>query len=152
MSSLALDFTVTHASEQTFAYVVRRVAPQEAGEFVHGAIERVRTFADTHGGPQGPPMTVSSAPDEYGALVLEVGWPVAPGTEGEAPVEVRTLPATVALVHVHVGPYDDLPGLYPELFTQAHEQGYTPTAAPRERYLNAPGDGLPVTEIVWPIA
>jgi effector-binding domain-containing protein len=152
MSTLALEFTVTHVPEQTFAYVVRRVAPGEASEFVTGAIERVRVFAEAHGGPQGPPMTISSAPDEAGALVLEVGWPVAAGTAAEAPVEVQTLPPGIALVHLHVGGYDELPALYRELLTHAHEAGYVPVGAPRERYLTAPGDGPPVTEIVWPVA
>ena len=152
MSTIALDFTVTHVPEQTFAYVVRTVAPGEAGEFIQGAIDRVKAFADSHGGVQGPPMTISTAPDEHGALVLEAGWPVPTGTTAEPPVEVRTLPATVAIVHLHVGSYEDLPGLYSELFAQAHQQGYTPMSAPRERYLTAPGDGPPVTEIVWPIA
>src|SRR5205085_688393 len=84
-------------------------------------------------GPTGPPMTISSPPDEAGALVLEVGWPVPAGTAAVAPIEIRRLPAAVALVHVHVGPYDELPALYRELITQAHDAGYTPVSTPRER-------------------
>jgi len=152
MNTATLEFTVTHVPEQTFAYVVRRVGPGEASDFIPGAIARVRRFADAHGGVQGPPMTISTAPDEAGALVLEVGWPVPPGTLAEAPVEVQTLPAAVALVHLHVGSYDELPALYGALLAEAHEQGYSPVAAPRERYLTTPGDGPPVTEIVWPVA
>ncbi|MGZ4289848.1 MAG: GyrI-like domain-containing protein [Gaiellaceae bacterium] len=152
MSTLALEFTVTHVPEQTFAYVVRTVAPGEAGEFIRGAISRVHDFAAAHGGTVGPPMTLSTAPDEHGALTLEVGWPVPDGTQPEAPVEIKRLAPSVAIVHLHVGPYEDLPALYGELFAQAHEHGYTPVAMPRERYLTAPGDGPPVTEIVWPVA
>jgi len=29
-------------------------------------------FAETHGGPAGPAMSLSAAPDEYGALSLEI--------------------------------------------------------------------------------
>jgi effector-binding domain-containing protein len=152
MKTLALEFTVTHVPEQTFAYVVRTVAPGEAPEFIEGALHRVHEFANAHGGAAGPPMTLSTPPDEHGSLNLEVGWPVAAGTQAEPPVEVRTLPATVALVHLHVGPYEELPALYGALYAQAHEQGYTPVSMPRERYLTAPGDGPPVTEIVWPLA
>jgi effector-binding domain-containing protein len=151
MSTLQQEFTVTHVPEETFAYVVRTVAPHEAGEFIQGALARVREFAEAHGGPVGPPMTVPSAPDESGVLTMEAGWPVPAGTPAEPPVGVRTLPATVALVHVHVGPYEDLPALYAALYADAREQGYTPVASPRERYLTRPGDGPPVTEIVWPI-
>jgi len=147
-----LDVTVTHVPEQTFAYVVRNVAPDEVPEFVSAALDRVRAFAIEHGGPQGPPMSICSAPDESGSLVIEVGWPVAAGTATQAPIEVQTLPATIALVHVHVGPYDELPSVYGAFHAQAQEAGYTLVGAPRERYLTAPGDGPPVTEIVWPIA
>jgi effector-binding domain-containing protein len=152
MSTLALEFTVTHVPEQTFAFVVRTVGPGEAGEFIRGAIARVHAFAEAHGGAQGPPLAIPSAPDEDGALALEVGWPVAAGTAAEPPVEVRRLAPTVALVHLHVGPYEELPALYRELSEQAHDRGFTLAAPPRERYLTAPGDGPPVTEIVWPIA
>jgi len=148
----ALELTVEDVPEQTFAYVVRTVGLGEVGEFIGGAIERVGEFARAHGGMQGPPMTVCSAPDENGFVVLEVGWPVQAGTEPEPPVEVSTLPATLAIVHVHVGPYDDLPELYRGLYAEAHERGYTLVGSPRERYLSAPGDGPPVTEIAWPIA
>jgi effector-binding domain-containing protein len=152
MNTVALEFTVTHVPEQTFAYVVRSVGLDEVGEFVGGAIERVGDFARAHGGTQGPPMTISSPPDENGSVVLEVGWPVRADTQPEPPVEVCTLPATVAIVNLHVGSYDDLAHLYSELYAQAHEHGYTLSGSPRERYLTAPGDGPPVTEIVWPIA
>jgi effector-binding domain-containing protein len=97
-------------------------------------------------------MTISSPPDETGALVLEVGWPVPTGTRAVAPIEVRTLPPTAAIAHLHAGPYDELRGLYRGLYARAREAGYTRGAAPRERYLTAPGDGTPVTEVIWPIA
>jgi effector-binding domain-containing protein len=151
-TTLAPEFTVTHVPEVTFAYVVRSVGLKEVGEFIGGAVERVADFARAHGGTQGPPMSICSAPDENGIVVLEVGWPVEADTEPEAPVEVRTLPATVAIVHLHVGSYDDLPELYRELYAEAHARRYAPVGSPRERYLTAPGDGPPVTEIVWPIA
>jgi effector-binding domain-containing protein len=152
MRTLELELTVAHVPEQAFAYVARLVTPSQADEFVRGALARVRAFADAHGGPVGPPMTLSAGPDEQGALSLEVGWPVAAGTTAEPPVEVRTLPAAVALVHLHVGPNEELPALYGDLLAQAHARGYTPVSMPRERYLTGPGDGPPVTEIVWPIA
>ena len=152
MTALALDLTVTRVPEQTFAYVVRTVGLADVGEFIGGAIERVGGFARAHGGAQGPPMTICSAPDENDLVVLEVGWPVQAGTPPEPPVEVCTLPATTAIVHLHVGPYADLPQLYRELYAQAHERGHTPVGSPRERYLTGPGDGAPQTEIVWPIA
>ena len=154
MLKTALEYEIVDLPEETFAFVVRRVAPDEVGEFIHGALGRVMKFAAEHGGPQGPPMAITTAPDEYGSLVVEAGWPVSADVVPAAPVEVRTLHATKAISHRHVGPYDELGGeFYADLFAAAHEHGLTPLAGPRERYLNDPSTGeTPVTEIVWPIA
>ena len=154
MQTTTLEFTITHVPEQTFAYVMRRVEPEQIGEFVRGAIGRVELFAEARGGTIGPPMSVASPPDEEGAIALEVGFEVPAGTLPEAPVEVRTLPATVAIVHRHVGPYEGLDGTYyARLFSDAHDHGFTPVSAPRERYLGDDEEtGRPVTEIVWPIS
>jgi effector-binding domain-containing protein len=153
-SSVALEFEVQELPAETFAFVLRRVDPSDAGEFIGGAIDRVGRFAREHGGPAGPPLAIASAPDEEGALGIEAGWPVQPGTAAEAPIEVRTLSPTRAIVYRHEGPYEDLnSAFYAELFSQAHDAGFTPISGPRERYLQAPSPGrIPVVEVVWPIA
>ena len=154
MLKTALELEIVDLPQETFAFVVRRVAPGEVGEFIQGALGRVAEFAAANGGPQGPPMAITTAPDEYGSLVVEAGWPVVAQAVPADPVEVRTLSATRALRHLHVGPYEELGGeFYADLFAAAHEQGLTPASAPRERYLNDPSTGeAPVTEIVWPIS
>ena len=154
MTTVERSFTVKQIPEQTFAFVVRRVVThEEIGEFVSGALERVGRFAAAHGGPQGPPMSIIAAPDEEGGLALEVGFPVAPGTQPEPPVEIRTLPETVAVVHRHAGPYVDLDAdFYAALHARMQTLGYTPISIPREIYLGGPNVCVPVTEIVWPIA
>jgi len=154
MATVERSFTVKQVPEQTFAFVVRRVVTHdEIGEFVTGALRRVGRFASAHGGAQGPPMSIIAAPDEEGGLGFEVGFPVAAGTLAESPVEVRTLPATLAVVHRHAGPYTDLDAdFYADLFAQMHSLGYTTVSTPREIYLGGPNVGAPVTEIVWPIA
>jgi effector-binding domain-containing protein len=153
MSTVEFTHSVTNVPEQTFAFVVRRVAPEEIGEFVTGALERVAKFAALRDGVQGPPMSVSAAPDDEGNLALEVGFPVAPGTLAEPPVEVRVLPATRAFVHRHVGPYEDIDAeYYADVYSRMQELGYAPVGAPREIYLGGPHVCVPVTEIVWPIA
>jgi effector-binding domain-containing protein len=154
MLKAALEFEIVDRPEETFAFVVRRVAPTEVGEFIVGALARVAEFAADRGGAQGPPMAITTAPDEYGSLVVEAGWPVAADAAPAAPVEVRTLAATRAIRHLHAGPHEELGGeLYAELYAAAHEHGLMPTSAPRERYLTdrATG-GEPLTEIVWPLS
>lgn len=149
-----LELEIRDVPGETFAFVVRRVAPEDAGEFIGGAIARVEHFARARGGVLGPPLSIASAPDDEGELAIEAGWPVKPGTAAESPVEVRALPPTRALVVRHVGPYEDLGGaFYAELVARAHALGLQPLGGPRERYLVAPGpDWEPVTEIVWPVA
>ena len=154
MATVELSLTVKQVPEQTFAFVVRRVVTQhEIGEFVTGALERVGRFAAAHGGALGPPMSLVAAPDEEGGLAFEVGFPVAAGVRPEPPVEVRTLPAALAVVHRHAGPYTDLDAdFYADLFMRVHGMGYTPVSTPREIYRGGPNVCIPVTEIVWPIA
>ena len=154
MLKTAPEFEVVDLPQETFAFVVRRVTPSEVGEFIHGALGRVAEFAAAHGGAQGPPMAICTAPDEYGSMVVEAGWPVAAEALPAAFIEVRTLPATRALRHLHVGPYEELAAdFYAELFHEAHEQGLSPVSAPRERYLNDPSSGEePLTEVVWPLS
>lgn len=153
MPQTALTFELVDEPGLTFAFVVRRLEPSQIREFVGGAIERVGEFAWQHGGPLGPPMTISSAPDEEGEIVLEVGWPVAPGSAAVPPIEVEVLPRTRAAVYRHVGAYAELSTVYGELFSTLREAGLAPAANPRERYLTSPGWGeTPVTEIVWPVA
>ena len=149
-----VDLEIRDVPGETFAFVVRRVPPGQAGEFIAGAIARVEHFARARGGVVGPPFSIASAPDDEGELAIEAGWPVLPGTAPESPVEIRTLPPTRAIVLRHVGPYEGLDGaFYAELVSTAQSLGLHPVGGPRERYLVAPGpDWEPVTEIVWPVA
>ena len=61
MLKTAPEFEVVDVPQETFAFVVRRVAPDEVGEFIHGALSRVAEFAADHGGPLGPPMAITTA-------------------------------------------------------------------------------------------
>jgi effector-binding domain-containing protein len=154
MFKTAPKIEIVDLPQETFAFVVRRVEPDEAGEFVHGALSRVAEFAARFGGAQGPPTVISTAPDADGARVVEAGWPVTADAVPAPPVELRTLRATRALRHLHVGPFEELDGeFYADLLETAHEQGLRPMSAPRERYLDDPAAGEEqATEIVWPVS
>ena len=93
-----LEFEIVDLREETFAFVVRRVEPDEADEFIHGALERVAGFAAAFGGIQGRRPDHHTPPDELGARIVEAGWPVAASAVSDGAVEVRTLHATPALV------------------------------------------------------
>ena len=97
-------------------------------------------------GPQGPPMAITTAPDEYGSLVVEAGWPVARGRDAGGARRGAHAARDHGVRHVHVGPYDELgAAFYAELFAAAHEHGLTPVGRPARALPRRPvvGRGRP---------
>ena len=101
MLKTALEFEVVDLPQETFAFVVRRVAPAEVGEFIQGALGprrrvrgRVRRPAGAADGDHHRARRVRVA-RRRGRLAGRRRMP-----SPAAPVEVRTLPATRALRHL----------------------------------------------------
>jgi len=63
--------------------------------------------------------------------------------------EVVTRPAQRAAVHLYVGPYEGLPGVYRELDDQLQRDGHTENGEPIEIYERH--DPVPETRIIWPV-
>lgn len=59
-------------------------------------------------------------------LVWEVGLPVPAGVTAEAPFEIKDIPGTLAAVHVHRGPMEELGTAWTELVQWAISNGYQP--------------------------
>jgi effector-binding domain-containing protein len=59
-------------------------------------------------------------------LVWEIGFPVAAGVTAEAPFEVKDVPATLAAVHLHRGPIEELGTAWPALIGWVMSSGYQP--------------------------
>jgi effector-binding domain-containing protein len=53
-------------------------------------------------------------------------------------------------VHLYIGPYEGLPGVYKQLYDQLQRDGYTEQGEPIEIYEKH--DPVPETRIIWPIA
>ena len=72
-----------------------------------------------------------------------------------APIELAVYPATRAAVHVHVGPYDDLPDVYRQFGAALAEAGLQPGAEQRELYESDPAvvtdPAQYRTRVVWPL-
>ena len=60
-----------------------------------------------------------------------------------------TRPAQRAAVHLYVGPYEGLPGVYRELDDQLQRDGHTENGEPIEIYERH--DPVPETRIIWPV-
>ena len=104
--------------------------------------------------PSGPPIGCYYSDPSVGEanLVWEVGFPVAAGVTVEAPFEVKDLPATLAAVHVHKGPMEELGTAWGNLVQWAMSNGYTPAMPAMQVFkgdMSAAGEvelRLPVTK------
>jgi effector-binding domain-containing protein len=71
-------------------------------------------------------------------LVWEVGFPVPAGVTAEAPFEIKDVPATLAAVHVHRGPMEELGTAWTELVQWAFANGYQPQVPAVQVFLGEP--------------
>jgi effector-binding domain-containing protein len=94
---------------------------------------------------------------------VEIGIPVSDIPVGMAPLAdvkagepgVSSLPAGLAGVAMHVGPYTGLPATYDALHEWIHAQGHDEGKGPWESYVDDPGGADPATvrtEVIWPVA
>lgn len=127
----------------------------EVGRNVQGAfaslysqIERARSR------PAGPPFLIASPPKD-GVMEIEVGAPCNPVPEPAPGQHAGKLDACRAAATLYRGPYERIGQVYGQVFRWIGEHGYRPAGAPREVYLNGPGDVQDsagyLTEVVIPI-
>jgi len=146
---------VRDVPEQSFVVLRDRVPMERLGEVIPRLIGETHAWLAEHAGFSGAPMAAVSFPDEDGVVDLEVGWPVAAPLEPAAPIELVTYEATRAVVHVHVGPFDDLPETYAALARAIEAAGLRAKGPARESYETNPEQEPDprkwVTRIVWPV-
>ena len=136
-------------------YAVRRqtVGFDEVSSVISSFIEEVGRWAHSSGCVAGPPLSITSMADG-GRLNVATGWTVDGSQEPPAPIELASYPAARAAVHVHVGPYAELPAVYQQLGPALAAAGLRPGSEPREIYESDPTEVSPeqyVTRIVWPL-
>ncbi|MGI6550804.1 MAG: GyrI-like domain-containing protein [Syntrophomonadales bacterium] len=80
---------------------------------------------------------------------VEVAWPV-----DDASLANDTTPAMKVAYYLHVGPYASLEPVYPAIMEWISANGYRPSGAMREAYINDPGvtpaEQL-LTEVIIPV-
>ncbi len=104
--------------------------------------------------PSGPAIGCYFSDPSVGEanLVWEIGFPVPAGVTVEAPFEIRDLPATLAAVHVHKGPMEEIGTAWGNLVQWAMSNGYTPAVPAMQVFkggMSATGEvelRLPVTK------
>ncbi len=83
------------------------------------------------------------------AVDVEVAWPV-----DDPSLANDTTPAMTVAYYLHVGPYDSMEPVYPAMMEWIFANGYRPSAAMREAYINdpsvTPAEQL-LTEVIIPV-
>lgn len=143
------EITLAEITEQPAAIVSADVSHEGIGAFVSQAFERVLASVTASGGfPVGPPFArYEFTPDGFH---VEAGFPCSDGG-GPADGLVRiTLPGGLAATTTHVGPYQGVAAAYQALESWLRDNGYAPTGAPWESYLDGPEAVQPRTVVTWP--
>jgi effector-binding domain-containing protein len=90
------------------------------------------------------------------ATVMDVGFPVPPGTAGEGRIQAVTLPGGRIVTGTHVGPYDKIVETYNAMDMWMKSNGLTPAGHMWETYLTdpqaEPDPAKWVTRLFWPVA
>ncbi len=142
-----MDYEIQDVPEQTYAVIRRTVAFPDVPNVMSELIGRVQSWASTV--PHGASMCISSrTPD--GQLNIAPGVEVEPGaTEPPEGFDLVTRAAQRSAVHLYIGPYEGLPGVYEEFHDQLQRDGYTENGEPIEIYEKH--DPMPETRIIWPV-
>jgi DNA-binding transcriptional MerR regulator len=150
------EIGIQEVDETKALMVDEHVHQDEMSDVVPKAIAEVHAYVQELGLPfHGPPICVCPFPNEDGTLDSQIGWPVAEDVPGRGRIELKTLPATRALVMKHLGPFTALGQSYRLMSEVMEHHGLTATDAPREIYVTDPEEvsdpNRYETVIVWPI-
>jgi predicted transcriptional regulator YdeE len=142
-----MNYEIREVPERTYAVIRRTVAFSDVPSTMSELRGKVQSWADTV--PHGLRMCISSTTDG-GQLNIAPGVEVEPGSvEPPEGFDLVTRPAQRSAVHLYVGPYEGLPGVFQELYSQLQRDGHTEKGEPIEIYEKH--DPVPETRIIWPI-
>jgi predicted transcriptional regulator YdeE len=143
-----MDYEIQDVPERTYAVIKRTVAFSDVPRVMPELMEKVQSWADTV--PHGVHMCISSRIGD-GQLNIAPGVEVEAGSvEPPDGFDLVTRPAQRSAVHLYVGSYEGLPGVYQELYDQLQRDGHEEKGEPIEIYEQH--DPVPETRIIWPIA
>ena len=142
-----MDYEIQEIPERTYAVIKRTVAFSDVPNVMPELMGKVRGWANTV--PHGVQMCISSTTPD-GQLNIAPGVEVESGSvEPPDGFDLVTRRAQRSAVHLYVGPYERLPGVYQDFYDQLRRDGYTEKGEPIEIYEKH--DPVPETRIIWPI-
>lgn len=104
-----------------------------------------------------PPFAVYyTSPTEVSPenMQYEIGISFQGDTNGDERVKIKMMPKHKILSAVHKGPYAEIGSMYAEMMQYIIKSGYEMIGAPREAYINTPGevpDKELLTEVIFPV-
>lgn len=87
-------------------------------------------------------------------MQYEIGIPFQGDTNGDGRVKIKMMPKHKILSAIHKGPYAEIGSMYAEMMQYIIKSGYEMIGAPREAYINTPGevpDNELLTEVIFPV-
>src|SRR4051794_8046066 len=143
-----MDYDVQEVPEATYAVIKTTVPFSEVPQTMGKLLGQVHGWAATV--PHGRTACISSMAED-GKLNIAPGVEVDPGeVDPPEPFELVTRPAHRSAVHLYVGPYDGLPGVFQEFYAALQADGLEEAGAPIEIYEKH--EPVPETRIVWPVS
>src|SRR5262245_42690754 len=127
-----MDYEIQEVPKGTYAVVKRTVPFSDVPSVMSELMGKVQSWADTV--PHGVHMCISSMTSD-GRLNIAPGVEVTERSiDPPEEFELVTRPAQRSAVHLYVGPYEGLPGVYQELYEQLQRDGHTEKGEPIEIY------------------
>jgi len=124
---------------------LRLVDPEGVAQMLRLAWNRL---AERGIAPAGPPTALFRSGDGDGTHLVEAGFPVAPGVEGDELLRVTAYPAAPAATADHVGSYDGLHQTAQRFIATVLGQGLRFAQAIRIEYVETDVHA----RLVWPLA
>jgi effector-binding domain-containing protein len=145
---LTYEITIVELPERHAAVISGHVEMAGIPEFLGGAFGEVMSVVDI-ARIAGPPFARYSMPAD--GFDIEAGFPVTEPVTPTGRVEAATLPGGPAATLLHRGSYEAIADAYGVLMRWVSENGYLPTGAPWESYLDEPDVPEPRTLVTVPV-
>lgn len=151
-SDMTYEVHTVQIESQRAAVLTATIAIPEIWSFLGSAFDEVlAVLARAAVAVDGKPFARYEMGD--GVFHIEAGFPCPPDLDLDGDVRTITLPAGMAAVTTHVGPYDAVlavEGAYRAIETWFATTGHRSTGAPWETYLDGQQAEQPGTILTWP--
>jgi effector-binding domain-containing protein len=137
------------------ALSVRRTGSvQELPQILGQAFGQIAKYLQQCGEPVAGPPFVAYYNQDMQALEIEIGMPVGRSVQGADEIQPVQMPSGTVASCIYIGPYEELGTAYKALNDYVQGEGYQPSGASYEIYLNSPLDTPPQelqTQILFPL-